>query len=177
MCSSTNLAASMNSRLPRSEYRVEVRLPARLGQRASRPRQMGADKLPAVAKKSGSSRITVFLYKFFLQQRRNTFVEYSLGLRSHARFGKLISERSFSPAFSCILWLTYIFHKRPDDPVGTVLPVENTGVVAEWEPLPSLPSQKPVFLPSRSSRRPRRRRLPQLGNRLLRCEVIQQLTQ
>jgi len=50
----------------------------------------------------------------------------------------------------CILCLTNIFHKRPDDPVGTVLPAENTEIVAEWVPLPSLPLQKPLVLPSPS---------------------------
>jgi hypothetical protein len=50
----------------------------------------------------------------------------------------------------CFLCLTYIFHKRPDDPLSTVLAVENNGVVSEWGALPSLPSQKPLVLPSPS---------------------------
>lgn len=51
----------------------------------------------------------------------------------------------------CILCLTYIFHKRPDDPVSTVLAVENNGVVSEWGALPSLLPQKPLVLPSPSN--------------------------
>jgi hypothetical protein len=91
-------------------------------------------------------------YKFFLQQRRNTSVEYSLSLCSHAResaknsFPSAHSHRRFVHLFASpissisdqmTLWALF-------------LPVENTGVVAEWEQLPSLPPQKPLVLPSPS---------------------------
>ena len=50
----------------------------------------------------------------------------------------------------CFLCLAYIFHKRPDDSLSTVLAVENNGVVTKWGALPCLPPQKPLVLPSPS---------------------------
>jgi hypothetical protein len=110
---------------------------------------MGVDKLPATAKKRRRFKNHFFVFTNFFFNKGETPLSNTRWASAPmpANRQKFISERSFSPAFYASLCFTYIFHKRPDDPVGTVFPVENTGVVAEWEPLPSLPPQKPLVLP------------------------------
>ncbi len=52
----------------------------------------------------------------------------------------------FATVVLCFVWVRFIFHKRTDEPGGTVLTGENFDLQVgrlNWEPLPSLPPQRP----------------------------------